>query len=151
MSKPKKEVPYYGENPWSFKRRKRHREGWKPKEPFQSTYCKNGHEYTEENTIWNKNKDKKVRQCRACRDVAILRSRVKKYGITVEEYHRIFHLQNGMCFICKKSPITDIDHCHSSNKFRGLLCNNCNMGLGFFKDSISALSEAIKYLDTFQN
>ena len=40
-----------------------------------------------------------------------------------------------------------IDHDHKTKKFRGILCNNCNLGLGHFKDSVQRLSQAIKYLE----
>lgn len=39
-----------------------------------------------------------------------------------------------------------IDHCHNTNKVRGILCHNCNLALGNFKDNIEFLSKAIKYL-----
>jgi len=40
-----------------------------------------------------------------------------------------------------------IDHNHLTNKVRGLLCNKCNQGIGFFNDNVHLLSEAIKYLN----
>ena len=56
----------------------------------------------------------------------------------------------GKCEICNQT-ITEstchIDHCHKTNKVRGLLCNTCNKGLGLFKDNIAALSKAILYLE----
>jgi hypothetical protein len=39
-----------------------------------------------------------------------------------------------------------IDHCHKTGKIRGLLCKNCNQGLGQFKDNIDLLLSAAKYL-----
>lgn len=41
-----------------------------------------------------------------------------------------------------------IDHCHATGKIRGVLCSNCNMSIGGFKESISSLEKAIKYLKT---
>ena len=43
-----------------------------------------------------------------------------------------------------------IDHCHSTGKFRGMLCNNCNHGLGKFQDSPELLRQAATYLDQFR-
>lgn len=76
---------------------------------------------------------------------------IKQYGITVEQYNQMFVDQNGLCKICKNPKGSNeknlsIDHCHTTGKVRGLLCNKCNAGLGFFKDDISILTEAIKYL-----
>lgn len=42
-----------------------------------------------------------------------------------------------------------LDHCHTTNRFRGWLCAHCNKGLGAFKDSIPNLKAAIKYLRRF--
>lgn len=83
--------------------------------------------------------------------------RKKTYGITRADYDRMLAEQGGACAICKK-PETQIhkrsgqvrelsvDHCHKSDKIRGLLCGHCNNGLGTFKDSIERLESAIAYL-----
>ena len=44
-----------------------------------------------------------------------------------------------------------VDHCHTSNEVRGILCLKCNMALGNFKDSIENLQNAIKYLKGDKN
>lgn len=78
--------------------------------------------------------------------------RIKKYGITIAEYNSMLIAQNNSCAICGHSEMKDknffplIDHCHDTNKVRGLLCMNCNQGLGKFKDDIAILSNAIRYL-----
>src|SRR5208282_6773282 len=65
--------------------------------------------------------------------------RLKHYfGMTHEEYNKIFNLQQGKCKICgipqnKLNENLCVDHCHKSNKIRGLLCRKCNAGLGIFK------------------
>jgi hypothetical protein len=75
-----------------------------------------------------------------------------KYGITLEQYNEIFNRQNGKCAICKRDKscskynTLNVDHNHITNKIRGLLCNNCNLGLGYFKDSKDLLNAAINYL-----
>ncbi len=72
-----------------------------------------------------------------------------KYGITEKEYKEIYDKQKGSCILCDKSvPYRKlhIDHCHNTGKIRGLLCHNCNLGLGLFKDNIDVLGKAIKYL-----
>lgn len=82
-----------------------------------------------------------------------LRNRDKRwYGITEEEYEDALHLQGGKCAICgvapKKGRRLCVDHCHCSGRFRGLLCDLCNKGLGQFKDDREVLARAIAYLGT---
>lgn len=85
-------------------------------------------------------------------------SRLKsKYGITLEQYEEMLEKQGGVCAICKQPEVTKIkgqkmwrlavDHCHETNKVRGLLCGKCNRGLGFFQHDVSLLSTAVKYLE----
>lgn len=74
------------------------------------------------------------------------RKALLKYGET-RTLLEIKESQENRCSICrKKESKLYIDHCHSSNKFRGLLCFNCNTGLGKFYDSIEFLTNAIDYL-----
>lgn len=60
--------------------------------------------------------------------------------------------QGGVCAICG-NPETDkrnhrlaVDHCHETDKIRGLLCKSCNIGLGMFKDNTNNLTRAVAYL-----
>ncbi len=96
--------------------------------------------------VWCKNNPRSMRN-----------KRLKKYGITVEEYDRMFEAQRGLCAICGhpettidarygKMRMLSVDHCHTTGKVRGLLCGHCNIGLGSFKDDASLLAHAITYL-----
>lgn len=81
-----------------------------------------------------------------------LRRRLNVYGITVDDYNKVFTEQNGKCAICGKhqselKQSLHIDHCHKTDKTRGLLCKNCNLGIGFFNDDIENLQCAILYLN----
>lgn len=75
-----------------------------------------------------------------------------RYGITIDDYKRMYSEQNGKCYICKtdKAPSKfkrfSVDHCHKSGKVRGLLCRNCNLILGGAKDSEEILLNCIEYL-----
>jgi hypothetical protein len=71
-----------------------------------------------------------------------------RYGITSDDYAKMFVKQNGVCAICGKKPDLKlhVDHCHKTKKVRGLLCGNCNRGLGLFKDEVESLEKAIQYL-----
>lgn len=76
---------------------------------------------------------------------------IKNYGITLDDYNDMFTSQNGCCKICKthQSELPRslaVDHCHETNKVRGLLCDKCNRGLGHFNDDIDLLTKAIKYI-----
>ena len=79
------------------------------------------------------------------------------YGITFEEYEGIYQDQNGDCAICGKSVTllgtrnvkdgAHVDHDHATGSIRGLLCHNCNAGIGYLRDSTDLMSRAIDYLD----
>lgn len=72
-----------------------------------------------------------------------------KYGITVERYEAMFAAQGGVCAICKQPPKDRdlaVDHCHQTGYIRSLLCNRCNMGVGYFGDHPRILDAAAKYI-----
>jgi len=72
------------------------------------------------------------------------------YGLTIENYNKMFTAQDGICAICGQPPNGKnlfVDHDHSTDKIRGLLCRSCNMMLGGAKDSIITLTKAIEYLN----
>ena len=69
------------------------------------------------------------------------------YNLTYEEYKKLLKNQKGRCKICGillKRPY--VDHSHKTEKIRGLLCSNCNSGLGWMRDNPFILYNAIKYL-----
>lgn len=81
----------------------------------------------------------------------------KKYGITVEYAEALLASQGGCCAICGTPLVLDnrsveqgswsaIDHCHATGKVRGVLCMQCNQGLGKFKDNPVTLESAAAYL-----
>lgn len=79
-----------------------------------------------------------------------------KFGLTPEEYQKIFYEQNGVCAICGK-PETAIragnvlrlavDHDHKTGKNRSLLCGKCNKLIGFACEDKEVLESAIEYLE----
>lgn len=72
----------------------------------------------------------------------------KKYAMSREEYEEIIDQQGGVCAICKDSDRSlQVDHCHETKKVRGLLCKDCNLGLGRFKDVPELLRKAADYLE----
>ena len=68
-----------------------------------------------------------------------------RYGITTEEFNRLVASQNEKCAICDLAPAY-IDHNHETGKVRGILCKDCNLMLGYAKDDVKILGNAIKYL-----
>ncbi len=78
--------------------------------------------------------------------------RLKKYGITKDQYFQTLQEQNNACALCK-SPFTEtpaIDHCHDTLIFRGLLCDSCNTGFGLLKESIATFQECIAYATKYK-
>lgn len=78
------------------------------------------------------------------------RSLKNRYGITLKQYDQMFEEQNGICAICgginKSGRRLHLDHDHKTGKIRGLLCGNCNTGIGMLKENIDILCNAISYL-----
>lgn len=75
-----------------------------------------------------------------------------KYNMTVEELEIKKEQQQNKCAICYQlCDNFHIDHCHTTQKVRGLLCGACNKGLGLFKDNQSYLANAIDYLNSSGN
>jgi hypothetical protein len=80
---------------------------------------------------------------------------VTSYGITQEQFEQMLAAQNHTCAICNSpdwgKPSPSIDHCHDTGKVRGLLCNNCNLGIGLLGDNWQTLSNALNYLERFES
>jgi hypothetical protein len=71
----------------------------------------------------------------------------RRYGLTPEQVWAMEKAQNGCCAICaNKVAQYHIDHCHTTGKVRGLLCVNCNRGLGAFRDNVQNMEKALEYL-----
>ena len=76
-------------------------------------------------------------------------NRIRKFGVSVEEYERMLVEQGGGCKICgntNSGKRLAVDHDHQTGQVRGLLCSACNVGLGMFKDSTDLLRRAINHL-----
>lgn len=78
---------------------------------------------------------------------------VKKYEITLDEYEKLFISQGSKCAICgrcdtgmKNQKWFHVDHLHKSKHIRGILCQQCNTGLGAFSDSPELLMKAAQYI-----
>jgi hypothetical protein len=94
------------------------------------------------------------KQCHTCSNL------ISKYDINNAQRKEMLVAQSDKCKICdKKISFTGqtkkgdnekdsavLDHCHKTNKIRGVICQPCNRALGLFKDSQVILESAIKYL-----
>ena len=95
-----------------------------------------------DNKSYQKHKEHRVNYARVYRKENPDKTRATnlkaKYGITAKDYDDMFALQEGRCKICSADQselkrILCVDHCHSSGKIRGLLCDTCNKFLGFYE------------------
>lgn len=108
---------------------------------------------------WAKDNPEKIKAAKrkyreANREKLNEKRRNKLYSISKEDFDKLKHEQNNCCAICGKSPTRselDIDHCHITGAVRGLLCNNCNRGIGHLQDSLDILKNALTYLSKYQN
>lgn len=101
--------------------------------------------------------------CRECARVPVEVSSVwrrkRKYGLDKTAHDSLLDAQDGVCGICKQKewrhrrgralPL-HVDHDHKTSRVRGLLCTDCNLGLGRFKDSPELLTAAIAYLEKYR-
>ena len=74
-----------------------------------------------------------------------------KFGISLTQFKEVLEKQNNCCAICHEQ-FTDelkshVDHCHTNENVRGILCPHCNMGLGHFFEKQQNLKNAANYLD----
>ncbi len=80
------------------------------------------------------------------------RNLFRLYGVTPEHFDRLYVEQEGRCAICRKhqsefKQALSVDHDHKTKVIRGLLCNNCNLAIGKFKDNPVFLRKAADYLE----
>jgi hypothetical protein len=138
------------------------------------TVCKEEKEFSEFYNFRG-GKDGKQSRCKLCDNAAskkykntnydrfLFNSRKRqlkyKYGLTPEDYDVLLAKQNNSCGICgldvslNKGPGPRngskrfcVDHDHKTGRIRGLLCNDCNRGLGLFGDDGTKIRKAIEYL-----
>ena len=87
-------------------------------------------------------------QTPAAADLNRRRCKLKKFGLTLEDFDR---LAQAGCALCEAAEAGGkgrfhVDHDHATGAFRGLLCHSCNTGLGHFKDQSAVLEKAARYV-----
>lgn len=80
----------------------------------------------------------------------------RRYGITLTDYNNMFVAQAGKCNICRThqselKKALRVDHCHQTGKVRGLLCHNCNIGIGMLQDDPDIIKSALIYIKNSTN
>ena len=122
-------------------------------------FCKRGH-YRTSTSIDGRGNCKRCRvlyskeyRLRHLRQYAKIqrKARLKReYSLSIERYTALLTAQNGRCVGCgvEKDNLA-VDHDHVSGKIRGLLCNHCNIALGYVKDSQETLKNLAEYLAKF--
>lgn len=86
-------------------------------------------------------------QCRTCMNWV---QRLNKYGVTEDDIERMLLEQSHSCAICEEKFVHlnfRIDHCHRTNRIRGLLCNHCNVSLGYFEKHADIALRSAQYLE----
>lgn len=82
------------------------------------------------------------RQCKMC-------TNGKRFGLPRGMYSKMFEAQEGRCAICgdKSKKLLGVDHNHTNNTIRSLLCHRCNVLLGLARENPEILTTAIEYLN----
>jgi Autographiviridae endonuclease VII len=71
----------------------------------------------------------------------------RRYNITLEDWKLQHEIQEGKCAICSEEVQNlCVDHCHDTGNIRGLLCQNCNRGLGLLGDNLQRVERAYIYM-----
>lgn len=117
---------------------------------------KNREALRERSNNWNKNNLEKTREIQKryrernrekIKEVQKISRLKNKYKNCKGDALTLFYDNNGTCDCCGDELVKPcIDHCHKKMVLRGVLCEKCNIGLGFFKDDITRLEKAIEYL-----
>jgi len=121
----------------------------------KKSVCNDCKKQQEQNRV-GRDTDKLIEQLKAkgytkgLESVKNLRAKIwrikQKYNLEFEIYLQLIETQGEVCAICKQSKKLVVDHCHTTGKVRGLLCNSCNSGLGQFQDNTGYLISAADYL-----
>lgn len=106
-------------------------------------------------TVYRNNHKKEINTRRretAYPEKTRIRNLKSHYGLTPVDYNRMFVQQSGRCAICGIPQFElkyrlHVDHDHDTKRIRGLLCGNCNVGMGHFRHDINLLLKAGIYLE----
>mgnify|MGYP001559997872 FL=1 len=118
-------------DPERHEQRNAHRRAYYARSPVIRTHNRVwAHRWRQQNLVW----------ARFC-------SRLRRYHLTLDQYHAKLESQDFMCGLCQTAEPQVIDHNHKTGKVRGLLCRQCNQALGLLKESPQLLSAAKEYVE----
>lgn len=126
-------------------------EEWKSFHKSKRSRIRNPEMQKESYNKWAEKQSKEYHSNRA------RKSKLKlSYNLTLEDYDKLLREQDGKCAICGtdtptgKWKVFAVDHCHKTGIVRGLLCNECNRGIGLLRDSSDILKKALDYLNRYK-
>ena len=85
-------------------------------------------------------------------EIKMMRTALRQYGLTIDEYFAMLKKQSGGCAICGVPESgagrrLSVDHCHETGTVRGLLCSTCNFIIGSAKDDADLMRRAADYME----
>jgi hypothetical protein len=100
-----------------------------------------------------------MRQYRETNPEVFRRADLKKYGVTLEDYDRVYEAQGGVCAVChrpetrktkdgKVAPLS-VEHNHETNEFRALACSRCNLALGLIGEDPEVAKGLVAYIESW--
>ncbi len=130
-------------------------------ETNRAYYWANREEILAKSKAWRERNPERLkayrRQHRLAYPDRIAETRLRKVGLTLERYDGMAAAQGGVCAICRRPEtrlsttgavrrFMSVDHDHATGVIRGLLCSQCNAGIGHFLDDPALLIAAAAYL-----
>lgn len=82
-----------------------------------------------------------------CIECLCIRTRAKRYGVSPEELKEMYDRVGGLCEAGCGKTAEVIDHDHETGALRGVLCHDCNLGLGQIGDTLEAARRVVAYLE----
>jgi hypothetical protein len=127
---------YYKNNPDKLAKVKEQRKAWRERNK----------EYIKSKRIeWKKNRTPEQRK------IDNKKNRLRaKYDMSLPEFESLVQQYGGKCGTCGNSENLCVDHNHATGEVRGILCDSCNLAIGFAKEDVSILSRIISYLKKYQ-
>lgn len=116
---------------------------------YQSGYCKR-RSSQDSNYYKEKYQKQKIKQSKRSKEAQFNGHLKRRYGITLEDYDKMFEQQKGLCVLCGLPEIgrrLAVDHNHQTGKIRGLLCHQCNCCIGFIENKNLSVKKIQKYLE----